>query len=349
MPVIEATYTDPAPPPGNRPPAIPTSVLPRLNDRPATSTPTVSAVYSDPDADNGAVAFWLYNGAGQVVWADWSPIVSNGAVAAKAITAQPDGWYYVRAIANDGQLWSADWSPPDQRFFIDTRPPNNPSSLTPANGTSIAAPSQATAVYSEPYAWAGHVYFWVTNNPTGANPLVIIKEDWDLRTLGGLNNASGGTATFRVPPLGPGTYRVYAMAYDGLFSSQVGPNTFTVVAPPTSTTVAPTTTTTVAPTTTTTVAPAPTTTTTTTVPPLDPPTDVRATKGFESATITWTRPRSIVTRYKIEFGAECPTCSGTTPTASATSTTITGLTNGSAYAFVVAAFNDTLGQEAAAK
>lgn len=140
---------------------------------------------------------------------------------------QPDGWYYLRAIGHDGQNWSPDWSGANQWFFIDTRAPNPPSSLTPANGAVITAPSRASAVYSEPYGWAGHMYFWLLD---GAGK--ILKEGWDDATMAGRTTANGGTATFALPALGIGAYSVYAMAYDGALSSQVGPNTFKVATEP---------------------------------------------------------------------------------------------------------------------
>ncbi|MGH9223843.1 MAG: GDSL-type esterase/lipase family protein [Acidimicrobiales bacterium] len=161
-------------------------------------------------------------------------------------------------------------------------------------------------------------------------------------------------ATLAIPSLAAGTYNLWAAPWDTRqLGTQIGPNTFTVGSSPTTTTAPPSTTTTVAPTTTTTVpAPTttttvpPTTTTTTTVPPLDPPTQVHATKGYESATITWTPPSGQFTRYKIEFSGECPSCGGTEPPVGARETTVTGLTNGSSYAFIVAAFHDGRSQVA---
>ena len=313
VPYIQVDYTDPAPP-ANRPPNIPTAVRPGNMEHPVTSTPTVSATYSDPDGNAGAVAFWLYNESGQLVWADWSPVVANGATAAKTITAQPDGWYYVRALANDGQLSSADWSPAGQWFFIDTRPPNNPTSLTPSNGASINAPTQATAVYSEPYNyWGGCMYFWLTDNPSGTNPLTVKKEGWDDGCMAGRTTASGGTTTFQLPALSDGTYRVYAMAWKaGLLSPQVGPNTFTVHSSSP-----------------------------------DLPRNVTAAPGNGSATVAWNPPISDGTVpvdsytllvYKTTpslalFQVE-PTLCGT-----CTSTTVGNLTNGQPYQFYVSAHN----------
>jgi hypothetical protein len=313
VPVIEVAYTDPAPP-GNRAPNIPTTVRPGYMDHPVSSTPAVSAVYSDPDGHSGAVAFWLYNEAGQVVWAEWSPLVTNGSVASRTITAKPDGWYFVRAIAHDGQVYSADWSPAGQWFFIDTRPPNNPTSLTPANGSSVNVPSQATAVYSEPYNYfAGCMYFWLTDNPSGTNPLTIKKEGWDDGCMAGRATAPGGTSTFALPLLSDGTYRVYAMAYKaGLLSAQVGPNTFTVLG---------------------------------STP--DVPRNITAAPGNGSATVAWNPPIGngavpvdaynllvFKTTPTVTFVRAEPTLCGT-----CTSTTVSNLINGQGYQFHVSAHN----------
>lgn len=235
--VLHVWYTTaPPPPPANRPPAIPTNVRPGYLERQWTSMPTASAFYSDPDGNAGAVAFWLYKHPGtstaDVVWGGWSPVVPNNSWVTVPLPSQPDYRYYLRAIATDGQLNSVDWSPASQWFLVDTLKPNSPTSLTPANGSSGAAPTKATAVYTEPYGMAGSVYFWLTNNPAVGSPLQIIKEGWDDKTLTGVATPNGGTATFTLPTLSAGTYRVYAMAYDGLYSAQVGPNVFTVGSPP---------------------------------------------------------------------------------------------------------------------
>ena len=51
---------------------------------------------------------------------------------------------------------------------------------------------------------------------------VVINEGWTARVC------SGCTASYPLPALGAGTYRLYVIAYDGLLSSVVGPVAFTV-------------------------------------------------------------------------------------------------------------------------
>ena len=51
---------------------------------------------------------------------------------------------------------------------------------------------------------------------------VVINEGWTARVC------SGCTATYPLPALGAGAYRLYAISYDGLLSTAVGPVPFTI-------------------------------------------------------------------------------------------------------------------------
>ncbi len=180
-----------------------------------------------------------------------------------------------------------------------------PTSLTPANGAVITAPSRASAVYSEPYGWAGHMYFWLLD---GAGK--TLKEGWDDATMAGRTTSNGGTATFALPTLGVGTYSVYAMAYDGALSPQVGPNTFKVAAAP------------------------------------GAPTGLQAIEGAVSALVSWTAPPTngapltsinLVATDTGDGAVLQTSCSDTC--LSSNSTLFPGLTPGRSYRFTASATN----------
>jgi len=334
----------------NSPPAVPYNVTPAHGSVFGSPYTSVSAVYSDPDGGPGALAFGVWNYQNQLVWSQWSAQLCSGCGAAFNVPALPDNWYYVMVIGHDGVQYSSAWSA-QQWFFVDTLPPSV-SEVTPANGASGGSPAQVSARYSEPYGFTGTVYFWLRTT-AGASILEASP----------VPGGNGVVAAKAIPTLGPGTYNLWAMASDGRQNGAVvGPNTFTVVGPTTTTTAPPTTTTTsttttqppsttttVPPTTTTTQPPSttttvPPTTTTTTVPPLDLPTLVKAKKGVGSATVTWEPPTGTVTRYAIEVSGGCPSCGGLMPPADARSTIVTGLIDGTSYAFVVVAYNDPRSQ-----
>jgi hypothetical protein len=76
-------------------------------------------------------------------------------------------------------------------------------------------------------------------------------------------------------------------------------------------------------------------------PPLDAPTGLTATAGNAQVSLAWTAPSGTITDYRVQYSSD----SGTTwttfadGTSTTTSATVTGLTNGTAYVFRVAAVN----------
>jgi hypothetical protein len=76
-------------------------------------------------------------------------------------------------------------------------------------------------------------------------------------------------------------------------------------------------------------------------PPLDAPTGLTATAGNAQVSLAWTAPGGTITDYRVQSSSD----SGSTwttfadGTSTATSATVTGLTNGTAYVFRVAAVN----------
>ena len=223
-PALHVWYTPPPPP--NTPPANVWALYPTNGARVLSSTTTASAYYADANGTAGQILFGVWDASSTLLWAAWSGSVCNYCQGSVTLPYLADGWYQVGAIGHDGQAYSPAWTGP-LWYFVDARSPNPPTSLTPATGAVIAAPSRATAVYSEPYGWAGHMYFWLLN---GAG--TTLKEGWDDATMAGRTTANGGTASFALPALAIGTYSLYAAGYDGALSPQVGPNTFTVAAAP---------------------------------------------------------------------------------------------------------------------
>ncbi len=195
----------------NRPPVIPYGVTPAYNasdPRQFTSTTTTSAYYADPDGGSGQLAFGLWNQGNQLVWSAWGPSVCSGCRSSVAIPAQPDGWYYVRAIGWDGQGYSSDFSPPNQWFFIDTRAPLMPSEVTPAAETLVGPNGLVSARYGEPYNWPGYVLFRAVE--AGGQ----IFDSWSTPTCGGC------MASANLPLVHGAVYTLYTIAWDiGLVSA----------------------------------------------------------------------------------------------------------------------------------
>ncbi len=194
------------PPPANRAPSVPTQPTP-VNASILRSAPTTaSARYADPDGNSGRVFFAVTDETGRVVRQAWSPIVCSGCVAGVAFAPLADGFYGLVTAAFDGTDVSA--VSPTWAFTVDRTAPRAPSGLHRA-GPNI------TAVYSDPDGTPGWVRMYVAT--TGG---VVLSEGWTARVC------SGCTATYPLPPLAPGSYHLYAIAYDGLLSAVTGPTSF---------------------------------------------------------------------------------------------------------------------------
>lgn len=200
--------TAPPPPPANRAPAVPTQPSPANVSVVRTALTQASARYSDPDGNAGRVFFAVLGETGAVVRQAWSPVVCSGCVAGVTFSALADGFYGLVTAAYDGTAPSA--VSPTWAFTVDRSAPRTPVSLQRVGGN-------ATAVYSDPDGTAGWLRMYVTTTKG-----VVLNEGWTARVC------SGCTATYPLPPLGSGTYRLYTIAYDGLLSSAVGPVSFSV-------------------------------------------------------------------------------------------------------------------------
>ena len=210
-----------------RPPAIASGVTPANHTVFGTPTTSVSAVYGHPDGVAGQLAFGVWNLQNQLVWSQWSGSLCSGCRATYNVPALPDNWYYVMVIGWDGSQYSGGnaaptWSP-QQWFFIDTLAPAFPSSLTPASGATAGSPVPVSAVYSEPYGFAGRVIFQV-NNAAGQMAVPQAVSGYV---------GSGQTATATMAPLSPGSYTLYAWSYDDRqLAGWTGGWAFTVAAKP---------------------------------------------------------------------------------------------------------------------
>lgn len=203
-----AQMTVTPPPPPNRAPAVPSQPLP-ANGSVLRTTPTqASARYADPDGHAGRVFFAVLDEVGRVVRQAWSPVVCNTCMATATFAALPDGFYGLVTAAYDGNLVSA--VSPTWAFTVDRSAPRPPAALRRAGPV-------ATAVYSDPDGTPGWLRMYVVNAAG-----VVLSEGWTARVC------SGCTASYPLPPLAPGTYKLYAIAYDGLLSPVTGPTAFAV-------------------------------------------------------------------------------------------------------------------------
>ncbi|MEA2828336.1 MAG: hypothetical protein QOG43_2775 [Actinomycetota bacterium] len=197
-----------SPPAVNRAPAVPGEPAPANVSVLRTAPTQASARYSDPDGTAGRVFFAVLDETGKVVRQVWSPVVCNGCRAGVSFAALPDGFYGLVTAAWDGTDASA--VSPTWAFTVDRSAPLAPVALQRVGGN-------ATAVYSDPDGTAGWLRVYVVNAGN-----VVINEGWTARAC------SGCTATYPLPALAAGTYRLYAIAYDGLLSPAVGPSPFTI-------------------------------------------------------------------------------------------------------------------------
>ena len=197
-----------SPPPLNRAPAVPSDPTPANVSVLRTAPTQASALYSDPDGTAGKVFFAVLDETGNVVRQVWSPVVCNGCRASVSFAALPDGFYGLVTAAFDGNAASA--VSPTWAFTVDRSAPSSPTGLQRVGAS-------ATAVYRDVDGSAGWLRVYVVN-AGGA----VLEEGWTARVC------SGCTATYPLPALGAGTYRLYAIAYDGLLSSAVGPTPFTI-------------------------------------------------------------------------------------------------------------------------
>jgi hypothetical protein len=193
-----------APPLPSSPPAVPTGLAPGGNTLLRSPPPTVTATYSDPDDDPGHVYFVVVDAQGRTVREGWSPATASGRVAALTLSGLADGAYAVYALAWDGA--TSPWSAPSV-FSLNRQPPAAPTGLA-------LAPEQVSAAYHDPDGSPGYVHFWVVN--AGGT---VVREGWSTETR------SGSRASLPALPFAPGTYTLYAVAFDGLASPVVGPVT----------------------------------------------------------------------------------------------------------------------------
>ncbi|MEA2703539.1 MAG: hypothetical protein QOD63_1484 [Actinomycetota bacterium] len=197
----------PTPPP-NRPPGTPTGVTPAHGSVVQVPPATVSAQFSDPDGNLGHVHFLVVDELGRTVREGDSGQVCSGCVATLGLPVLADGVYAAYAYAVDtsaASFWSA-----ARIFAVDRNAPLAPAALARSG-------NQATAVYSEPDGTAGYVYVYLIG-PNGT----LVSHGWTPQVC------SGCTASYALPGLTPGTYTLYAVAYDGLVSPMAGPVSFVV-------------------------------------------------------------------------------------------------------------------------
>jgi hypothetical protein len=203
-----ATTTTRPPPPPNRAPTTPTQLTPAnaasLSSAPAQAT----ARYADPDGNPGAVFFLVADDLGRVLRQAWSGVVCSGCVAAASIAGLPDGMYALYTASVDGLLPSPMSAP--SVFAVDHTAPAAPIGLQRAGG-------HALVFYTDADGSAGWVYVFLYG-PGGT----LLTHGWTPKVC------SGCATAYALPPLGPGTYSLYAFSYDGLVSPSVGPVTFVV-------------------------------------------------------------------------------------------------------------------------
>ena len=202
-------YAQMAPPSQpNRPPSVPTEITPAnavtLRSAPAVAT----ARFRDPDGKTGAIFFVMANDQGKVVRQGWSAVVCSGCVASLSIAGLPDGMYALYAMSLDGIVASALSAP--SIFGIDHTAPAAPVGLQRVGG-------HAYVVYGDADGTAGWVYVFLYG--PGGN---VLTHGWTAKVC------AGCVATYALPPMGPGTYSLYAFSYDGLVSPSVGPVSFVV-------------------------------------------------------------------------------------------------------------------------
>ena len=196
------------PSPANRAPNVPNQPTPANVSVLRTAPTQASARYSDPDGHSGRVFFAVLDETGKVVRQVWSPVVCNTCRATVSFAALPDGFYGLITAAFDGKLGSP--ASPTWAFTVDKSAPAAPAGLQRVG-------RNATAVYRDADGSAGWVRVYVVNAGN-----VVINEGWTARVC------SGCTATYPLPALGAGAYRLYAISYDGLLSTAVGPVPFTI-------------------------------------------------------------------------------------------------------------------------
>jgi hypothetical protein len=192
----------------NRTPSVPTQLTPASSSTLRSAPAQATARYSDPDGNQGAVLFVVADERGQVVRQVWSAVVCSGCVAGASIAGLPDGSYALYARASDGMAASA--MSGASVFLVDHSAPLAPYGLQRSGG-------HAWMQYNDPDGSPGWAYVYLFG-PAGN----LLSHGWAAKTC------SGCATAWALPPLGPGTYTLYALGYDGLLGPAAGPVSFAV-------------------------------------------------------------------------------------------------------------------------
>ncbi|MBW3669387.1 MAG: hypothetical protein KY443_09275, partial [Actinobacteria bacterium] len=119
-PNIDIYWSEP-----NRAPYTPDSLSP-ANGHKSTTTPGLSARYSDPDGNNGRLYFRVRDSSGAQVTGGWSSYVCSGCGASWGPPSLAEGVYYWETYAQDDQGATSGWSG-THSFTVDPTAPNPPS------------------------------------------------------------------------------------------------------------------------------------------------------------------------------------------------------------------------------
>jgi WD40 repeat protein len=199
-------FTVEAPPPSNRPPAVPELLAPADNAT-VPPTPTLRVRLSDPDNDQVQAEIEIYSGTNKVRTLQ-TDFVASGAEASPAVNPPLEaGNYTWRARARDSAGNESEWSS-TRAFTVEAPPPSNrppavPELLAPADGATVSPTLTLRVRLSDP------------DNDQVQAEIEIYSGTNKVRTLRTDFVASGAEASTVVnPPLEAGNYTWRARARD---------------------------------------------------------------------------------------------------------------------------------------
>jgi hypothetical protein len=194
------------------PPSLPTLGSPAAGAR--VNNTALSATFVDSDAtDSGTVTFQVCtsNDGGiscsSVLSSSTSSVVGAGAVVSwTAPSPGPDGTYYWQARATDLAGNATGWTAL-RKFVLDTKPPDTPILVSPADGASLGAGAALTATFQNSDATdSGKVNFQVCSN----NICTAVVASGT--STGGL--LTGHNGSFALSGVGDGSYYWQAQSQD---------------------------------------------------------------------------------------------------------------------------------------
>lgn len=186
----------------NRPPNVVGELTPTNLSIKYLPQVSLGGRYSDPHGNPGSIAFYVYRYSNnELAWVGWSPQVSSGSMAYATTSNLSDDWYYVRAVAYDGQDISG-WSS-DNYFYVDTLRPTV-AWVSPGDNSTVGSPVTVRATYNEPHSLPGKVLFAV-NRLDGTG----VTSQWSGQV------SPGQTAEASLTITQPGQYDFYAIGNDG--------------------------------------------------------------------------------------------------------------------------------------